>query len=189
MLAKAAPLTGGGLRFEKGDIATFTASEPVDLVFSNAALHWVDDHPRLLARLASRLAPSGQLAVQIPSNEDHLSHTVARDVAREEPFAAALGGYVRVVPNLTLDGYAVALYELGFREQLVRTDVYAHVLGSRDDVVEWVKGSLLTDYEKRLPVALWPRFLERYRARLLPQLEDTRPFFYPFKRTFFWGEQ
>ena len=38
-----------------------------------------------------------------------------------------------------------------------------------------------------LPEAVWPEFLARYRERLLPQLADTRPFFYPFKRILFWG--
>jgi trans-aconitate 2-methyltransferase len=191
MLAKAAAFAGAGLRFEKGDIATFEspfeAERPVELIFSNAAIHWVSDHPRLLARLAAMLGPGGQLAVQIPANDDHLSHTVAAEVAREAPFGPLLGGYQRVFPNLTLEGYAVLLHRLGFKEQIVRMDVYAHLLGTRSDVVEWVKGSLLTDYEKRLPADVWPQFLARYRERLLPQLEDEAPYFYPFKRTFFWA--
>jgi trans-aconitate 2-methyltransferase len=187
MLAKAAPFAGGGLRFAKGDIASYASDTPFDLVFSNAALQWVDDHPRLLERLAALLAPGGQLAVQIPSNDDHPSHVVARDVAREPPFREALGGHERVFPNLSLSDYATSLHRLGFREQKVEMVVYAHVLASRDDVVEWVKGTLLTDYEKRMPVEMWPRFLARYRDVLLPQLDDTRPYFYPFKRILFWG--
>lgn len=189
MLAKAAAFGGGGLRFERGDIGTFPADARYDLVFSNAALQWVDDHPRLLPRLAAILAPGGQLAVQIPANDDHPSHQIAREVAREAPFREALGGHERVLPNLTLDAYATLLHRLGFAEQTVRMNVYAHLLGSRDDVIEWVKGTLLTDYEKRLPPALWPAFLARYRERLLPELDDERPYFYPFKRTLFWGRR
>jgi trans-aconitate 2-methyltransferase len=187
MLAKAAARAGQGLRFEKGDIATFAPSAPVDLIVSNAAIQWVEDHPKLLARLSAALNPGGQLAVQIPSNDDHRSHIVAAEVAREEPFVTALGGYTRVFPNLTLEGYAASLHRLGFTEQSVRLQVYAHLLDRRDDVVEWVKGTLLTDYEKRVPADLWPAFLARYRERLLPQLEDTKPYYYPFKRIFFWG--
>lgn len=187
MLAMAAARAGSGVRFEKRDIATFTAEPPFDLVFSNAAIHWVDDHPRLLGRLAAMLAPGGQLAVQIPANDDHLSHTVARELGREEPFREALGGHERVFPNLKLDAYAALLHRLGFREQVVRMNVYPHLLPAREDVIEWVKGSLLTDYEKRLPRELWPRFLDAYRERLLPKLEDTKPYFYPFKRILFWG--
>ncbi|HXX68905.1 MAG TPA: methyltransferase domain-containing protein [Polyangiaceae bacterium] len=187
MLGMAAARAGGSLRFEKHDIATFTAAEPFELVFSNAAIHWVDDHPRLLARLTSLLAPGGQLAVQIPANDDHPAHTVARELAREEPFRGALGGYERVLPNLRLDAYASLLHRLGFREQVVRMNVYPHLLAAREDVVEWVKGSLLTDYEKRMSRELWSQFLAGYRERLLPQLEGTKPYFYPFKRILFWG--
>lgn len=187
MLATAAARAGDGLRFEKRDIATFTPGAPVDLVLSNAAIHWVDDHPRLLARMAAMLSPDGQLAVQIPANDDHPSHTVARQVAREPPFREALGGHERFFPSLALDAYAVLLHRLGFREQVVRMNVYAHLLPSRDDVVEWVKGSLLTDYEKRMPPELWPAFLAAYRERLLSKLEEGRPYFYPFKRILFWG--
>jgi len=187
MLAKAAAFAGPGLRFEKCDIATFAPHSPVDLVFSNAALHWVDDHPRLLARLAAMLAPGGQLAVQIPANDDHPSHGVARDLARESPFREALSGHERVFPNLKIDAYALLLHRLGAREQAVRMNVYAHLLSSREDVVEWVKGSLLTDYEKRLPRDLWQPFLKHYRERLMARLDDVQPYFYPFKRILFWG--
>ena len=41
--------------------------------------------------------------------------------------------------------------------QQVRLQVYAHVLPARDDVIEWVKGTMLTDYQRRLPAELWPR--------------------------------
>ena len=53
--------------------------------------------------------------------------------------------------------------------------------------MEWVRGSVLTDYQRRLPDDLWPRFLARYRELLLPRLEDTHPFFYTYKRILFWA--
>ena len=60
--------------------------------------------------------------------------------------------------------------------------VYGHRLASREEIVEWVRGSLLTDYEKRLASPLFARFLARYRERLFAMLPDERPFFFPFKR-------
>jgi trans-aconitate 2-methyltransferase len=186
MLAKAP--RAGGLRFERATIEDFVArGERFDLVLSNAALHWVEDHPRLFERLAAMVAPGGQLAVQMPCNDDHPSHVVANEVAREAPFASALGGHQRVFPNLKIEEYATLLDASGFAEQHVRTQVYGHRLESRDGVVEWVKGSLLTDFQKRMPADLWPRFLDRYREVLLPRLADRRPYFFPFKRTLIWG--
>jgi len=190
MLAKSEPFAGDGLSFVRAPIESFTTPDgELDLVFSNAALQWVDDHEALYARLASWLAPRGQLAVQIPANDDHPSHVVASDVARESPFREALGGYVRVFPNIPIARYAELLDRLGFVDQHVRMQVYAHHLPSRDDVVEWVKGTLLTDYQKRLSDDLYARFLARYREALLPKLEDAHPHFYPFKRIHIWGRK
>lgn len=181
MLEKAAPLAGGGLRFALGD-AGRPEGGPWDVVFSNAALHWVEDHEALLPRLAAALAPGGQLAVQVPCNDHHPSHAAAREAAREPPFAAALGGWVRESPVLPPERYAALLHRLGLVERRVRLEVYGHELASRDEVVEWVRGTTLTDYERRLPADLWPAFLDRYRARLAAALPDERPFLYTFRR-------
>jgi trans-aconitate 2-methyltransferase len=189
MLAQSAALALAGLRFARADIGAFAATVEYDLIFSNAALHWLPDHPALFARLTDALAPEGQLAVQMPFNFDHPSHTVAASVAREEPFCAALGGYAIEQPVFAPERYAALLHGLGYRAQHVRLQVYAHVLPARDDVIEWVKGTLLTAYQERLPEALWPRFLDRYRERLLPELDTSRPYFYPFKRILLWAER
>jgi trans-aconitate 2-methyltransferase len=69
----------------------------------------------------------------------------------------------------------------------VRLQVYAHRLDKRDDVVEWVKGTLLTAYEQRMAPEVFRTFLDRYTERLLPRLSPERPFFYPFKRLLFWA--
>jgi trans-aconitate 2-methyltransferase len=188
MLADAAAHTAPGLRFARGDIATFEGG-PFDVVLSNAALHWVPDHEALVPRLASLLAPGGQLAFQVPANEAHPSHAVAREVAREPAFAAALGGHVRESPVLAPEAYARLLFGLGFRAQRVRAEIYAHPLAEPADVVEWVRGSLLTDYEKRLAPEAFAAFLARYRERLLAALPDERPFLYTYRRILVWGRR
>jgi trans-aconitate 2-methyltransferase len=67
--------TGDGLAFARADLAAlpFAPGATFDLVFSYAALHWVEDHPALLRSLAGRLAPGGVLAVQVPANHEHVS--------------------------------------------------------------------------------------------------------------------
>ncbi len=179
MLERSAPHAGAGLRFERGDIADFSARDAFDLVFSNAALHWVADHEALLARLTRALRPRGQLAVQVPANFDHPSHVTATEVGAE------LGLAPHPTNVLPPERYAALLHRLGYAEQHVRLQVYAHRLGSRDDVVEWVKGTLLTDYQRRLEPPAFEEFLRRYRDRLLARLDDTRPFLFTFKRILF----
>jgi trans-aconitate 2-methyltransferase len=189
MLAKSGEHVVSGLTFARGDIASFTGEPPYDLVFSNAALQWVPDHPALLARLLALLGEGGQIAVQMPANHDHPSHAVAAEVAGESPFREALGGYARRRPVLEPEEYATLLHELGFRRQHVRLQVYGHVLAARTDVIEWVKGTLLVDYKKRLDPDLFARFLDRYGERLLARLGPKEPFFYAFKRLLFWAER
>jgi len=187
MLERCREIDVAGVRFERGDISAWEPDAPFDVVFSNAALQWVPDHPALLVRLRSMLADRGEMAVQVPANFDHVSHELAAEIAREEPFASAMGGYVRTFSVMAPEAYATLLHDLGFERQVVRMQVYGHVLESSDAVVEWVRGTLLTDYESRLPDATYQEFVARYRERLHAALGDQRPYFYPFKRILMWG--
>ena len=46
------------------DVMSLTLAEPVDVVVSNAVLHWVTDHEQLWRVLAATLRPGGRLEVQ-----------------------------------------------------------------------------------------------------------------------------
>ena len=187
MLERAHTLEVDGLAFTRGDIAVWQPQSPFDVVFSNAALQWVGDHRALFPRLKAMLVAGGELAVQVPANFDHVSHRLAAEIAREDPFIGAMGGWTRTFPVLAPEEYAGLLHELGFVAQSVRLQVYGHVLESPDAVVEWVRGTLLTDYELRMPEAMYQDFVARYRERLRIALGDARPYFYPFKRILMWG--
>jgi len=191
MLAKSHAYSGDGVSFELADIREYAErpanKEAFDLVLSNAALQWVPDQPGVIAQLARMLAPRGQLAIQVPANQDHPSHATIREVVSEPPFRDALDSYVRHFSNLTPDAYANLLDRLGFKQQHVRLQVFVHHLADRADVVEWVRGSILTDYQKRLEPGMFDAFLERYRQKLMPLLEDRQPFLYTFQRILVWG--
>ena len=188
MLAKSDAFAADGLRFARGDIADFASGPTHDLVFSNAALHWLPAHEALFARLTAALAPGGQLAVQMPANFDHPSHTVAAEVAAEPSFRDALGGRAHAADNVRApEDYARILDRLGYADQHVRLQVYGPHLASREEVVAWTSGTLLTDYERRLSPDDYARFVARFRERLMPRLEDTRPYFFTFKRLLLWG--
>jgi trans-aconitate 2-methyltransferase len=185
-----------GLRFEVGTIEDFVARPPgapghYDLILSNAAFHWIEDHEALLHGLAAALAPSGQLAFQVPAQHDEPSHVIADELTGVEPFKTAFGGWHRPQPVLTPEAYARLLYRCGFVDPNVRLIVYPHILASRDQVVEWMKGTLLTEFERHLPPGsdLFPQFVEEYRRRLIGRLDASQPFFFPFKRILCWGQR
>jgi trans-aconitate 2-methyltransferase len=185
MIEKSRPFAGGGVTIESGDLSFFSPERPFDLVFSNAAIHWVPDHAALLTRLTRAVAPRGQLAIQVPANHDHPAHRAAAEVASEEPFRSALAGHVHPRHVLAPEAYAALLVGLGYAEPLVRLHVYVHELPSRDAVVDWVRGTLLTDYQSRLSPAVFEAFVVRYRRRLAEVLPDTEPFVFTFNRILF----
>ncbi|MDY7103088.1 MAG: methyltransferase domain-containing protein [Actinomycetota bacterium] len=194
MLERAGALDVAGLAFEPGDIATIEAHQRWDVVFSNAALQWAalsgGGQAAVLRRWAAAVRPGGQLAVQVPANSDHPSHTTIDEVVAEAPFCDLVPPEARRDASATAlapEAYAQLLFELGAVAQTVRLQVYAHVLAGPDEVVEWVKGTTLNRIRRVLGREHYDAFERRYRQRLLEQLGDDRPYLYPFKRILLWA--
>src|ERR1700752_4764487 len=144
---RAASHSKPNLRFEQGDQSQLAGEW--DLIFSNAALHWSENHSELIPRLYQRLAPGGQIAVQVPSNHNHISHQIYRETASEEMFKFILNGFQRFAPVLSIDDYARIFFKSGAEKIVVFEKVYAHVLENSDAVVEWILGTALVPYFER----------------------------------------
>ncbi|HEU5369188.1 MAG TPA: methyltransferase domain-containing protein [Ktedonobacterales bacterium] len=187
MLAKATTQARPGVRFELGTIEAVAGTPDAgewDLIFSNAALHWVDNHQALISRLFALLRPGGQLVVQIPSNYDHPTHRLIVELTSNEPFIQALGGWNRIIPVLSIDRYAELLYAQGGEEITVFEKIYPHLLQDADALVDWTSGTALVPYFERLSEEMRERFLERYRQKLRERFPGS-PVFYAFRRTLF----
>ena len=179
------------VRFETGDLASWAPNGPADVVYSNAALHWLSDHASLFPRLARSLAEGGVLAVQMPRNFDAPSHVAVAEVATSERWRGRLATVVRAPP--------VAAPEAYFRwlgPHCVSVDVwetiYLQRLAARDDgehpVVAFVSGTWLLPFFDRLGDDADARrdFLGDYReriARAYPCEPDGSTLF-PFRRLF-----
>jgi trans-aconitate 2-methyltransferase len=181
MLGKASSFASPNLHFEQGDQSQLTGEW--DLIFSNAALHWSENHSELIPRLYEKLAPGGQIAVQVPSNHNHISHQIYRETASEEMFKFILNGFQRYAPVLSIDDYARILFKCGAENIVVFEKVYAHVLENADAVVEWISGTALVPYFERLG-SHKDEFVRAIREKMRAAMPDS-PVFYPFRRTFF----
>ena len=190
MLERAVRHAGPRLTFRQGDIeAALGDLGDADLVFSNAARQWVDDHARFFPALLAALKPGAQLAVQMPDNHDHPSHRLARDLAREAPFAAALGGYVRQTQVLRLGALRRAPRGRGpdaggLPGARRRPPAAEHPLGGGV-----TPGTTLAPDLARLYPEAAEAFLAAYDARLLAELGDRAPYYYPFRRMLLWGRR
>jgi len=182
MLARAQAHARPGLRFVERAIEQLDGEW--DLIFSHAALHWVEDHARLIPRLMAHLRPGGQLVVQMPSNHHHPSHGEIRAAASEPRFRAALAEWKRQAPVQAIDFYAEALHAAGGRDLTVFEKVYPHVLPDSDAIVEWQRGTALLPYLERLPAELHEDFLAAVRERLRLRF-PSKPVFFGFRRILF----
>ncbi|WP_309570046.1 methyltransferase domain-containing protein, partial [Deinococcus sp.] len=143
MLARAPAGAEPNLSFEQGAIAPLSGT--LDLIYSNAALQWLPDHPGLLARLWTNLNAGGTLAVQVPANHDHASHRLLSETATD--FSRELGGFTRfgtaqgASPALTPAQYAEILDALGTEDITAIGKVYPVVPPGADGLIEWTRGT------------------------------------------------
>src|SRR4051794_37178400 len=182
MLSRASEHARPGLTFELASIEDLSGH--YDLIFSHAAIHWVEDHHALLPRLLSLLSPGGQLAIQIPSNHGHLTHRLISELANTAPYRTALGGWERTSNVLGIDEYADILFQYGGTDITVFEKVYPHILENADALADWTSGTAPVPSFNRLPEDLHAPFMQESRARLQSAYPST-PVFYGFRRTLF----
>ena len=184
MLAKARAVEPS-ITWELRDLATWSPPRPADVIYSNAALHWVDDHRRRFPALFDVLAPGGTLAVQMPRNFSAPSHALIADAARSGPWRATLEPLLRATPVADPGFYHDLLAPRASSLDIWETE-YLHVLDGADPVKEWVKGTWLRPLLDALDGGQRESFERRY-AELLraayPPRADGRTLF-PFRRIF-----
>jgi len=171
--------------FVEADIATWRPARLVDVLYSNAALHWVDNHDAVVPGLLSAVKPRGWLAIQMPSNFSAPSHTCLNDAIEQGPWRAKLEPHLRRQPVADPRHYWRLL-----NAQCAALDIwdseYVQVLQGDNPVAEFVKGSWLRQFLARLQEPERSAFENDYRKRVeaaYPAEADGRTLF-PMHRLF-----
>lgn len=154
----------GRLELVEADLRGYEPDAPVDVLVSNAVLHWVPGHFGLLPRLAGFLAPGGWLALQVPGNFDAPTHAELGALSRSARFRDKLEGLERPASHDPAD-YLDVLSSAGLSVDAWET-TYLSVLAGDDAVLEWMKGTALRPILSRLEAAETDEFLREYAARL-----------------------
>ena len=143
LTAAAAHADGDRIGFVQADVRDWRPEEPVDVVVSNAVLHWVPGHADLLADWAGRLAPGGELAVQVPGNFREPTHALLTELCRSPRWAPRVAG-LAPSPDAVLDpaGYFEVLSDAGLEADVWET-TYMHLLTGPDPVLGWVRSTVL----------------------------------------------
>lgn len=172
-----------------GDIAAWAANpgERFDVVFSNAALQWVDHHAALFPALLARVAPGGALAVQIPGNYEALQHVLKRDMASSPAWRNRFtGGDPKEWHTHDAGFYYDVLAPVAARLDIWQTE-YLHVMKDVEAIVEFYKGTALRPYLDALTSdADRERFVAEYLEgiRKLYQPRPNGSVLFPFRRIF-----
>ncbi|MBL8470159.1 MAG: methyltransferase domain-containing protein [Rhodocyclaceae bacterium] len=171
--------------WELADLATWQPAEQFDLVYSNAALHWLDGHQTLFPRLVRAVRPGGVLAIQMPNNFGSPSHLSAHAAALDGPWAERLRPLLRERPVLPPADYYDLLAPLGKSVDIWETE-YMHILDGDNPVADWNKGALLVPLLGALDEPHKTGFEARYRelvAAAYTRRPDGKTLF-PFRRLF-----
>jgi trans-aconitate 2-methyltransferase len=167
------------------DIGNWKASESADLIFSNAALHWVPNHEELLPSLLQQLRSGGFLAVQMPHHDDSPGHLLILETARDPRWSA------RLVPLASqIRVHSAEEYWRWLRPHAAQFDVwetiYVHELEGERPVVEFFRGSQLRAYLQALSPAEQEAFLDAYaeKAALAFPRQSNGKTLFPFRRIF-----
>jgi trans-aconitate 2-methyltransferase len=183
MIAKAQPLARPRLRFELADLRQWKPDRPVDVIVSNAALHWVPEHLDVLRSLTQMLGSGGWLAFQVPGNFGSRSHVLLYELMDAPRWRTYLGG----VPRPEVPDAAAYLDVLAQQHLAVDAweTTYLHVLQGEDAVLDWMSGTALRPVLAGLSGRQRDEFRNEYAARLRDAYEP-RPYgtVLPYRRIF-----
>ncbi len=119
-----------------------------DIVFSNACIQWVPDHPKLLREMLSLLKEGGELAVQVPMNYDEPIHKIIGEISASEKWRDKFNDS-RHFYTLAPEKYYDILVEISSDFEMWQT-TYFHRMKSHSDIMEWYKGTGLRPYLEAL---------------------------------------
>lgn len=184
MLRKAAE-RAANIEWEVGDISRWRPKQPAELIFSNAALHWIADHDAVFKELMLSVMPGGVLAVQMPRNFGAPSHTSMADAAASGPWRQKLEPLLNPAPVAPPQHYIEILSGIASSLDVWETE-YMQVLSGDNPVKEWTKGTWLRPLLAALEEPERSEFESAYGelvAKAYPKQPDGTTVF-PFKRLF-----
>jgi trans-aconitate 2-methyltransferase len=170
-----------------GDAATFEAPLPFDIVFSNAAIHWIPQHDMLLRRLFRMLRGNGILAVQVPANQESPLYRAILRVSESGKWSAYTKGRESAIIYNSVAYYYGQL--VSYAEDVVLWEtVYYHIMNSHQDLIEWYQSTAMKPFLDSLPS---DESREEFKGEVLAACKASYPLqrdgklLYPFKRLFF----
>ncbi len=185
-MIEAARASNPGMQWVLGDIANWVnrpeeLDARPDLIFSCAALQWVDNHAEVFPRLLGKVEPRGILAVHMP-DYDAIPNRLMREMAAERRWREWFpDGRAKEWRSHTLEFYYDTLASCAKWIDLWATD-YLWIMPNLNGIVEWYKSTGLRPYLDRIKDASQrAAFLGQYTDRLAPFFPEAAAGGVPFQ--------
>lgn len=140
------------------------------LLFSNACLQWVPDHPSLLPKLMGLLCPGGLLAVQIPVNFKEPIHQIIQRTVELPEWRDRIP-YHRSFYTLRQEEYFDLLADVSADFTMWET-VYMHRMPSHQAIMDWYSSTGLRPY---LDAAVDEDAREGFYQEVFRQVKEAYP--------------
>jgi trans-aconitate methyltransferase len=148
------------LAFHCIDVREMLFAREFDVVFSNAALHWVKEHGPVLRRINQALRPGGRAVLQM-AGEGNASAVVETmsTVTGKEPWLPFFEGFVFPYAFYGPDAYRGMVSEAGLVPRRIELIPREMTQKGRDGLAGWIRTTWLP-YIQRLPMEMRDRFVE-----------------------------
>jgi trans-aconitate 2-methyltransferase len=152
MIEAALPKASPNLEFLRLDIGNLDFVERFDLVFSNATLHWVKDHRRLLQQVRQALRPGGHLRFNF-AGHGNCSHffAVVREAMALEEFRSFFSAFEWPWYMPPVDEYRVLAESSGLHDVRVWGENADRFFPEAEAMIGWIDQPSLVPFLAHIP--------------------------------------
>jgi len=172
------------LCFELQDINTIDFESQFDLVFSNATLHWIKDHVRLLKNVFKSLKPNGSIRFQFAGEGNCSKLTkIVRKVMSTEDYAACFLGFDWPWYMPSVEEYRRLVAEVPFAESRVWSENADTYFDSDETLTKWIDQPSLVPFLARIAQQDRRNFRNTVVEKMITETrQDDGTYFETFRR-------
>ena len=172
------------MRFEQLDINANNLESEFDLVFSNATLHWIKDHKKLLSNVFKALKDKGIARFQF-AGDGNCSNLIRilKETTSAKEYAACFSEFEWPWYMPTVNEYQALLEEVPFAEKKVWSENADKHFESAEAMIKWIDQPSLVPFLGCIAQKDRQRFRDAVVERMIKEtLQSDGTFFETFRR-------
>lgn len=184
MIATAKELEGHNLLFAYQDINDMAFSNRFDLIFSNAALHWVKDHYKLLKNCFTALKPGGIVRFNFAGDGNCSNfYAVVREVMNHPYYSGHFKEFVWPWYMPRISDYKKLVNLQKFKESRCWEENADRIFRVEEDLMKWIEQPTIVPFLESLPRGKRLEFRDEVVHKMTERtIQSDGTFFETFRR-------